>query len=131
MTTTSPYKTDRDEFIADIIVTAVEGGTGYWACVSEYRHECPNADVYAVLHENDEDGEIENDRYSAKALRLDRQSVAHALHRIESHESIQYLDGNVRDHLRDASRKNDATNIDAGDADIIAQLAVLGEIVYG
>ena len=36
-----------------------------------------------------------------------------------------------RQRIAEASRENDAGNIDAGDADIIAQAALLGEVVYG
>ena len=47
---------EREQFLADIITGAVEGGTGYWAQVSGYVWDCPPAECRATLHDM-EDGE--------------------------------------------------------------------------
>lgn len=131
---------ERTEFLADIITTAVEGGTGYWAQVSQYQYadysgifdgeltvyagERQGDDTRATLHElNDEDG------YREQGLDLDLDAVARGLGRIKRGEI------GINDRLRAvimlADADNDAGEIDADAADVIAQIALLGEIRYG
>lgn len=40
-----------DEFLKDVLITALEGGIGYWSACSEYK---PDAG-YAVIHELNDD----------------------------------------------------------------------------
>ena len=105
-----------DSLIEDLIITAVEGGTGYWAQVSEYDPSIPRA----VLHENDE---FENG-YLEEPLVLDRDSVMAAIARV-----FNDPENNKRLH-RDLT-ENDGNHIDGDTADGIAQLALLGEWRYG
>jgi hypothetical protein len=137
---------EREQFLADIITGAVEGGTGYWAQVSQYQWvdtfsvrigDAETADVKVVcgkrqgdearatLHEMNDD----ETGYKDEGLDLTIDAVATGIGKIirgevSVHESY-------RKRIAEASRENDAGNIDAEDADIIAQAALLGEVVYG
>ena len=128
--------TERLEFLGDIITTAVEGGTGYWAQVSQYQYLYDGKlTVYtggqvgdgtrAVLHELNED----EDGYSDEALVLDQAAVARGLGRITRGEVG--INTRLRETIQVANAENDAGYLDADDADVIAQAALLGEIRYG
>jgi hypothetical protein len=123
-------KTER--FLADVIVGAVEGGTGYWACVSSYRHEGELADTRAVLHEMVDDADettpvIEGSRggrYAEAGMMLDLDAVRVGIARLDEldvpYEALQAL-----------VIERNAGNLDADDCDTLAQLALLGEVRYG
>lgn len=146
---------ERRNFLSSVITTAVEGGTGYWAQVSDYGywHEDHDADYdeYAVLHElvpdpddPGPDGVLEGGSdwsgwYSAKGLRLDIEGVASAVQKIIRGEakSENYRTGGdplgeyAVKTIKEASDENDGGMIDADMADLIAQVALLGIVRYG
>ena len=116
---------EREQFLADIIITAVEGGTGYWAAVSAYKWTEGAAATRATLHElNDEQTAFDGDEHK---LTID--AIATGIGRIERGEVG--VNDRIRKAILEASRENDAGMIDADDADVIAQAAVLGELRYG
>lgn len=115
----------RKEFLADIIVAAVEGGTGYWAQVSAYKHSGSVDEVHAVLHETKDD----ESGYKEKGMRLDAGAVERGIDLI-SRGKID-VSAPTHDAICGASMRGDAGSIDSDLADIIAQAALLGEIVYG
>lgn len=122
---------EREQFLADIIVGAVEGGTGYWALVSEYKHDTPE-NTRATLHEEDADGGLTgrgDNHYSSFPLMLTPSQVALALERIRQ-GGIEINEA-LRLNIMAAEDENNAGRIDAEDADVIAQIALFGEIVYG
>ena len=130
----------RTEFLGDIIVTAVEGGTGYWAQVSQYQYDETLLDpkgvrvivgerqgdaTQATLHElnDDESG------YRDEGLELTLDAVARGIGRIKSGEIG--VNSRLRKEILIGDRENDAGNIDADGADVIVQAGLLGEIRYG
>jgi hypothetical protein len=132
---------ERTEFLGDIITAAVEGGTGYWAQVSQYQYvdrwSEPEGRIAvcvgtrqaggarATLHEmNDEET-----GYKAEGLLLNADAVARGLGKIKRGE-VQINDS-LRALIMRADADNDAGDIDADAADVITQVALLGEIVYG
>lgn len=115
----------REQFLADVIVCAVEGGTGYWAQVSAYRHSDGPAATFAVLHEMSEDG----DDYSEQGARLDLDAVARGIGRLQRGEVK--VNGELLGSILAANATNDACEIDADGADVIAQAALLGDVIYG
>lgn len=136
---------ERKEFLADVITTAVEGGTGYWAQVSQYQW----VDTYGYLTEEGQDRvhvsvgerngdepratlhELDDDEsgYKPEGLELTLDVVARGIGRIQRGEVS--LSDWYRDRILAASRENDAGQIDAGDADTIVQAGLLGEVRYG
>lgn len=136
--------TERTEFLGDIITTAVEGGTGYWAQVSQYQWTESDGGVRravgavvtegagagetrATLHEMNDD----ETGYKDDGLELTIDGVATAIGKIVRGEVKHYTAGVVFDAVKLANDENDAGYIDADGADVIAQVALLGEVVYG
>lgn len=128
---------EREQFLSDIITGAVEGGTGYWAQVSQYQyvmdgelhvytgHEIDGGATRATLHEinDDETG------YKPDGLAVTTDTIEAGIAKLAERQ-VQ-VNARMLDHILEANKENDATNIDADDADIIVQVALLGEIVYG
>ena len=130
---------ERAVFLAGVVTTAVEGGIGYWAGVHRYHwwfagwgddgsaeHRDGEPNAYAVI------SEIENDlKYETFFVGPDQ--IATALARIaDFSKPIRGLHHDYRRHITAASRENDGGEIDAGDADIIVQVACFGnEVIYG
>jgi hypothetical protein len=118
--------TARDQLLLDIFNTALEGGIGYWSQCSEYHwwkvegdYDGPDVKgFYATIHDEDED-----------TFRIDRTVVAKGLNLAATE---------WRDKLYWSSDKpplvvTDDTDwdYDAGDADMIVQLGLFGDVVYG
>lgn len=138
-TTGTPTRTaERETFLADIIITAAEGGIGYWADVQAYRWCCPDLDggtadpapnggsnAYVTLYDMDTD----------RDYTIDLDVVDKALTRIRGNEPIPYLSEPTRQLIRACDRLNDTVpgggDIDANVADQILQVAAFGRVVYG
>jgi hypothetical protein len=144
---------ERTEFLGDIIVTAVEGGTGYWAQVSQYQYvdtigrhswvdgelvNTPPEDPVSVVVGRREGDETRarlhemndaEDGYREEGLDLDLDAVARGIGRITRGEVG--INSRLRNEITMASRENDAGYIDADGADVIVQAGLLGEIRYG
>lgn len=140
----SARSAERAQFLADIITGAVEGGTGYWAIVLRYRWmDLPPEKVHAVLMIEDDEDEIiavldlrlgrrptVDDALSAgHAFLLDIDAVSNGLAAIRENDRI--CNEGLRALIVSADRANDAGSIDANAADVIAQAAMFGEVIYG
>lgn len=110
---------NRNEFLSDVLICAVEGGTGYWASISGYRHS-PAAGARATFHPEDEPGDSHT---------LTIKEISSAIGRICRGEVKMRTD--LLQTIKSANRENDAGEIDAEGADVIVQTAIYGEIVYG
>jgi hypothetical protein len=111
----------EDEFIRDIFTTALEGGIGYWSACALYRWDTvqPNEFV-AVIHELDPDDDETADEHGyGPAINIDHAVIVAGLTKMAEKYPQQFLDI-VKDE-----------DYDAGDADIIVQLAIFGEVKYG
>jgi hypothetical protein len=130
----------RTEFLGDIITAAVEGGTGYWAQVSQYQWvddldpgkpvrvsvgERVGDGARAVLHPLNED----ESGYEETGHVIDVEKIAMGLATIE--REIHCCNERLRKRILRANRENDAGLIDADDADVIVQIAIFDQIVYG
>lgn len=113
----------RQRFLADIIISAVEGGTGYWAQVSVYRHDCPAAETAATLHE------IEPEDPSEPGRQLDTETIAAGIKAIVSPGFSVRAD--LQAVIKTADETNDASLLDAEAADAIVQAGLFGALVYG
>lgn len=95
-----------EEELNDILITAVEGGIGYWSLVADYM---PNNGMVSVAE--DDKPEVWHDvnlKKIAVGLEVCQQKYPHVF--------VQWL--------RD--RNGDATT-----ADVIMQCAIFGEAIYG
>ena len=117
---------EREQFLADILITAVEGGTGYWAAVSGYdwSDEEP-ATTRVTLHEVNDD----ETAYDGAQHQVTIDVIATGVHRALDRETR--VNQTIRESIAMGHIENDGGYIDSDAADVIVQLAVLGEITYG
>lgn len=122
----------RTEFLSDIIITAIEGGIGYWSQVLYYRaegrlivgapplHADPRETVAVIVDNADERPEQE---YTITPSIIE-QGIARL-----SNGEVSYPD-DARGRLIVADCDNWAGDIDADVADDIVQAGLLGELRY-
>jgi hypothetical protein len=100
-----------EEQVKDIVITAVEGGINYWAVVRNYAPDAGTVTVYEM--DTDDPRKVTKIHHVTpatirKGLRLASQS---------EHEHIRIMAA--------------SDILDAEEADVIVQLGLLGEVVYG
>jgi hypothetical protein len=108
--------------LADIIVTAVEGGIDYWSQIVVYKWtEGPEHTMADIIEIGDGD---EN-----KPHHIDCETIQRGITRI--------LNGNVgirsdlHEQVSRGVREDDAGHVDADGADCIVQAGLFSELVYG
>lgn len=112
---------ERNLFLQDVLITAVEGGTGYWAACSGYFWDDDSPeDARVTLHP--EDVQDENHLVTVE-------TIAKGIALIRTNTVL--LNSTLRKWIVEADRENDAGMIDADGADVIVQAALFGEIIYG
>jgi hypothetical protein len=115
---------ERQRLLADILIGAVEGGTGYWATVSSYEHSGPAADTSATLHEIEpgDDEHPDGREVTTETIEQGIQKILDPHFRVCTH---------LRAAITHAHNECDVGGLDAEAADVIVQAGVFGEIVYG
>jgi hypothetical protein len=126
MSTTTPSA--LDQLLFDIFVTALEGGIGYWSACQEYSPFVGDSNVEnikgfsALIVDMEEDG--------LPPYTIDRTAVAKGYGLATS--------ATWRNRLNWSSSKPSVVvgpdtdwDFDAGDADMIIQLGLFGDVVYG
>jgi hypothetical protein len=116
---------ERAEFLQDVLITAVEGGTGYWAACDSYRwsDEEPEA-AFVRLMEETKPG-----HYGGTPEDVDIDTIARGIARVLDPEFR--VNAQIRQWIREGNRDNDAGMIDTDAADVIVQAALFGELRYG
>jgi hypothetical protein len=102
------------ENLNDLLITAVEGGTNYWAEVRNYDHK---SDIVTVEFREDDQQSAEKPGWHA----VSAMDMLRILPEIRKH-SGQAKDWNITEIIE---------NCDGEIADIAVQLAIFGEVVYG
>lgn len=129
---------EREQFLADVLTTAVEGGINDWAYVSEYQHEytpVPVAETHAIVHEVDpSDVEEDDEGYAVRGLRVDIDTIAKGIGVIKGFDNPPNYFGDGGSYWKQFLLA-DRTNGDDGDydaivADWIVQAGLFGTIVY-
>ena len=116
----------RDQVFLDIFTTALEGGINYWAECSEYHWLIGNGTVedyegfFAIVNDV-EDGE-------AKQYRIDRSVISKGYALATGPKGKERLGWSTE---RPPLIPSEDWDYDAGDADIIVQLGLFGEVWYG
>jgi hypothetical protein len=119
----------RDELLADLFTTALEGGIGYWSSCSEYHWSTDGqADLrgfFAVV--TDSTVEVEDD---PPTHRIDRDTIVkgYGLATTTWRNKVFWSSGEKPPLVITDDTDWD---YDAGDADAIVQLGLFGEVVYG
>jgi N-glycosylase/DNA lyase len=127
----SKQLTALEEFYSDIIITAVEGGIGYWSKCSNYRHG-HDADLNRISAASVTVHELTDERRDtyAAGVEVTIKDIAKAMRRIVK-QRPEHTSDEWRARMAKALREKDCCDIDSGDADCIMQIAVLGMITYG
>jgi hypothetical protein len=126
--------TPRETFLSDIIVTALEGGIGYWTVCDHYQVRDDSTDEVRVIVGRERAGndtravvrvvDFEGENYDDTPREITLTSIESGIRVL--------LNGSypLAKNLRLAYTDNDAGLLDADDADCIVQASMFGEIVY-
>lgn len=114
----------RQQFLVDIFVTANEGGIGYWATTIRQSYKPASPYLYILDREA-----LEGDEPAHKKYMVTASAIETALAKIV--EGKVTMDPQIADSVLTANATNDAGDIDSVAADVIVQVALFGEIVYG
>lgn len=122
----------RDQLLFDTFVTALEGGIGYWSGCLKYHWMHPPAEgntygdedvrgFYAEVQESEDEGGV--------IYRIDRAVMAKGLKlaATEWRDKLHWSDG----YPPLVVTEDTDWCPDAGDADMVVQLGLFGEVVYG
>lgn len=120
---TTNKSAERIQFLEDVMVTAVEGGIGYWCQIESWSEAATKGRTEVKIVALAEDDEtvlpiIVNLDDLARGIGI--------LRRDETNTHESYVK-----QIMEASRENDAGEIDAELADLIFQAAALGDTIYG
>jgi hypothetical protein len=121
------------QFLSDILVTAVEGGINYWARVAEPVF-APHPDnrhnrLLVAVKVTDVDGGRDFQRLDL-TLKEIHQGIA-SLFDVNSDTAYAARPDIVESVRLAVETGQDAGEIDAEGADVIVQVALFGEVVYG
>jgi hypothetical protein len=128
--TTTLATTPREQAIADLFCTALEGGIGYWSTCSVYKWSDGNGnqinEFRAVVQDVEDD---EGTEYV-----IDRFVIQRGMNRLYKH--LQGLGDEANRYQLKACRdfafgKFDDLDADADTGDMVVQMGLFGEIIYG
>ena len=130
MTTQTDTTTVFDQLLLDIFTTAIEGGVQYWAEVSSYHWTKGQEGDLEGFHADLVDLEVEPST-PGEHLHVNRHIVAkgYALACGEFHDKVSWSTDSPPNQF-DAEGIED-WDFDASDADVIVQLGLFGDVVYG
>lgn len=127
MTTSATRTPQRTCFLGDIVVTAVEGGVGYWAEHRNYDWKQDDAgnltDASVELRSADGDDELKEwtpvtlDTIEAGIAKIKEQGFT--------------INPSLKKLVLYCDNEDDASDVDADIADCIVQAALFGKLVYG
>lgn len=111
----------RDQLLLDLFTTAIEGGINYWAEVESYHYLKDGKDDVLGFHAVIDEIEA-GCRYT-----VDRSVIDMGLRRARRTPGIHFSTEPPPVVVTDDTD----WDFDAGDADMIVQLGLFGEVVYG
>lgn len=118
-----------DEFLSDIVVTAVEGGISYWCDIIKYETGENPAHTKALIEEEDEEPKT-----------IDIQVIINGINKMLENPPVNKSKSTaiatyyqvfcwLTDALKDPKENN--VMIDADVADTVVQFGLFGELRYG
>lgn len=106
-----------DERIKDVLIGAFEGGSNYWYWITDQSHKGHPADV--IMDHEDGWVKIKDDEEGCMGeFTLTKQAL---------YDGLQKMANQYAFHFNDVMEEND----DAVTADVLLQMALFGELVYG
>jgi hypothetical protein len=113
----TPGDQDRTLQGADILVTAIEGGIGYWARTDAYAPDSGTATI--------------TDTHTGESFALSADALLQAADALLQAARARLLPPPPDDEILDAVARSIArADIDAEAADVIVQVAVFGLVIY-
>lgn len=112
--------TPREQLFDDLVIAAIEGGIGYWSIVTSYDPD----QATAIVHDIAEDDTLSH------PLRIDRAVVRRGYALAASTEWRSRIAWSTEPPPVVITAETDWDH-DAGDADVIVQLGLFGDVVYG
>lgn len=103
----------RVKKIDDILITAIEGGINYWACVVDYQ---PDNGYAKIRVTNDETDHLD------KEFEVSRGKIRRGL---------QLLKESENEGLRNVHLSITSEDYDSSDADACIQMAIFGDVLFG
>lgn len=119
---------EKDTFYHDVFVTALEGGINYWSACRKYKWSTDGGNTpdlkgfVAVVVDYEDVDEPE--------FLINRDVIQRGCSAIMNEDDLQLADS-IKKNIQHAFIDNDCGLIDAGDADVIVQVGLFGEVVYG
>ena len=147
----NPERTEaRKQFLHNVFVTALEGGIGYWSAAEEYHWGTDGGakvvddldDFYSVIVSSEEDWGVE-EAYIAEegktqpitetqCLRVDINVIERGSNMlVEKVLSGEFKNERLMQFVVAWSTNGDDGDYDADGADLVVQLGLFGEVVYG
>lgn len=119
--------TTRDQYMLDIFTTALEGGIGYWSVAKSYHWSKDGQDDHqgfrAEIVETDDDGDETGTHVIDRAVIVKGYGLAAGKYRRLVNWSTEAPPLVIT--------SDTDWDYDAGDADVIVQLGLFGEVIYG
>lgn len=115
---------ERTKLFFDVFVTAMEGGVNYWAFIKKYKWTGSDGS-YDLHHFHSVITEEETDR----TWHVNHEVIAKGF-RIAMNPETRIADW-MRGLIINAYYNPDTADFDVEVADVIVQLGLLGEVVYG
>jgi hypothetical protein len=113
------------QILSDTIITAIEGGIGYWSVCTEYVWDCEPHEVHAKVQIEDElRDEKDEDEYL-----IDCSVIKRGLEKLLS-GNVQ-VGSQIMGYIMQSLGDGDAGMIDAIAADCIVQAGLFSEVRYG
>ena len=104
-----------DDDIKSILITAIEGGIGYWSKVEDYDPERDYQFIYVIEHVDEHDVTV-----LGQMIKLNREIIERGIE----------VCAEKYPHLQIKSRMY-TDDYDVNDADAVIQCGCFGELVYG
>lgn len=117
ITVATTYDVSQQQ-VADLVVTALEGGSNYWLGPCEPRY---------TSHEDYSQADKYSEDMISRVFSVDEDDDTYVFDRIAVRRGVTLMANKFPHHFRDII--ND--NADAMTADVFMQCALLGDIVYG
>lgn len=117
----------REQFLKDVLITAVEGGINYWSAVSDYD---PDAGTVKVHEYEPDEGETDQWGYAEVGVTVDLDSIAKGIGVLNG-KGEAWRTGYWAEFWRANRTNGEDGDYDAEIADVIVQTALFGEVVYG
>jgi hypothetical protein len=111
---------EREEFLKDTLITAVEGGINYWGAVADYDPDAGTVTVYEKEYLDTPD---------EKAFPVTMDTMARGWGQYVKRVG-KAPTGYARQALLANRTNGDDGDFDADVADVVLQLGIFGEVVY-